>query len=103
VDLDGVSVMVQATTDEFPQAAPLDGYVTSWKIEESAGARNFHREAKVRRYVRTSGARYGVVDLHLSHPNKREIGPTVTVKSYVNPSGSRNLEYGPRKVAGTGK
>jgi Carboxypeptidase regulatory-like domain len=101
--IDGVSLMVQATTDEFPQTAPLDGYVSSWKIQQRAGARNFHREAKVRLYVRTSGARYGVVDLHLSHPHKQEIGPTLSVKSYVNPSGSRNLEYDPRKVAGTGK
>ena len=100
--VDGVNATVRATTDEFPQSAPTDAYVPSWKTEQKADAENFQREGKVRLYVRTSGGRYAVADLQLSHPNKREIGPTLSVKSYLNPSGSRNLEYDPTKTAKAG-
>ena len=100
--VDGVNATVRATSDEFPQSAPTDAYVPSWKTEQKADAENFQREGKVRLYVRTSGGRYAVADLQLSHPNKREIGPTLSVKSYLNPSGSRNLEYDPTKTAKAG-
>ena len=93
---------VQPTSDEFPQSAPTDAYVTSWKTEGKADAESFQREGKIRLYVRTDGGRYAVVDLQLSHPNKREIGPTLSVKSYLNPSGSLNLEYDPGKTAKAG-
>ena len=100
--VDGVNAMVRATTDEFPQSAPTEAYVSSWKTEQRANAENFRQEGKVRLYVHTSGGRYAVVNLQLSHPNKREIGPTLSVKSYLNPSGSRNLEYDPAKTVMAG-
>ena len=70
--------------------------------EERADAENANTRGKFALTFRTSGGRYAVVDLQLSHPNKREIGPTLSVKSYLNPSGSRNLEYDPSKVAKAG-
>jgi hypothetical protein len=96
--VDGVNAMLRPTTDEFPQVAPVDGYLASWNTQETAMAKSFQREGTVRLYVRTNDGRYGVVDLQLSHPNDRKIGPTLRVNSYVNPSGSRNLEYDPSKV-----
>lgn len=100
--VEGVKAAVQLTTEEFPQSAPADAYVPSWKIEEKADAEDFRRQGTVRLYVRTGNGRYAVVDLQLSHPNKREIGPTLSVKSYLNPSGSRNLEYDPSKTVKAG-
>ena len=54
--IDGVGAMVQTTTDEFPQAAPTDGYVPSWKLHQKADTKNFQREGKVRLYVQTTWA-----------------------------------------------
>lgn len=100
--VDGVEAAVQPTTDEFPQFAPMSAYVPTWKIEEKADAESFRQTGQVRLYVHTNSGRYAVVDLQLSHPNKRELGPTLNVKSYLNPSGSRNLEYDPSKTASAG-
>lgn len=100
--VDGVKATVRPTTDEFPQSAPTDAYVPSWKTEEKADAENFQRERKIRLYVHTTAGCYAVVDLQLSHPNKREIGPTFRVKSFLNPKpGSRNMEFDPAKVVKT--
>jgi hypothetical protein len=91
--VEGINAMVQVTTDEFPQFAPTDGYLPSWGIEQKSDAKNFQRRAHVRLYLRTRDNRYGRVDLDLSHPNAREVGPTLSARSYLNPSGSRNLEF----------
>jgi len=96
--VEGVNAAVQATADEFTQIAPNDGYMPSWKIEQKSDAENFQRQAQVRLYLRTGDNRYGRVDLELSHPNAREVGPNLSAKSYFNPSGSRNLEFDPAKV-----
>jgi hypothetical protein len=96
--VEGVNTALQVTTDEFPQLAPAAGYVPSWTIGQKADEESFQRQAQVRLYLRTRDNRYGRVDLELSHPNAREVGPTLSAKSYLNPSGSRNLEYDPAKV-----
>lgn len=97
--VDGFKATVQPTSDEFPQIAPADAYLPSWKTEGKANAENFKRQGKVRLYVRTSDDRFAVVDLALSHPNAREVGPTLSVKSFLNTTpGSLNLEFDPAKV-----
>jgi hypothetical protein len=96
--VEGVNTTLQVTTDEFPQIAPTDGYVQSSTIGQKADEERFQRQAQVRLYLRTRENHYGRVDLELSHPNAREVGPTLSAKSYLNPSGSRNLEYDPAKV-----
>lgn len=91
--VEGVHATVQPTTDEFPQMAPVDAYVSSWSTEQKSNATNFQRSVEIRLYVHTGGECYALVDLQLSHPNLRDIGPTLVVKSLLNPTGSRNLEH----------
>lgn len=97
--VEGINAAVRVTAEEFPQLAPADKYVPLWKTEQKATTEPFQRQAQVQFYLRTEGDRYGRVDLGLSHPNAREVGPTLSVKSFLNPTpGSRNLEFDPAKV-----
>ncbi|MFZ4774283.1 MAG: carboxypeptidase-like regulatory domain-containing protein [Terrimicrobiaceae bacterium] len=97
--VEGIHIAVRVTDEEFPQLAPDDKYVPSWDIDQKATTEHFQRQAHVQFYLRTEGGCHGRVALGLSHPNAREVGPTLSVKSFLNPKpGSRNLEFDPAKV-----
>lgn len=96
--VEGVKAGVRLTDDEFPQLAPEGGYTGQWQTAQSATAERFQQCAQARLYVQTADGRYAVVDLELSQPNRWDMGPSVGVKSSLNPSGSRNLEFDPGKV-----
>lgn len=87
------------TKEEFAQLAPEEGYVISWEVSHTADAQPFRRSAQVRFFVRLAEDCYARVEILLSHPNLRSEGPNLTVNSFLNPSGSRNLEYDPAKQA----
>lgn len=89
----GVSATIRQTTDEFPQNAPSDGYAEEWEASGSATSPKFQWNCSARLYFRTSDGHFGWVDVELMQPNARELGPKLMVTSYLNPSGSRNVEY----------
>jgi hypothetical protein len=95
---EGVNAAIQATSDEFAQMAPPSGYAKQWEASETADAEKFQQNGNVRLYIQTTDNRYAVVDLELRQPNLRDLGPSLGVKSFLNPkAGSRNLEYDPEK------
>lgn len=96
--VEAVKSVLQESKDEFAQLAPEEGYTNSWQISETANTQPFPRSAQVRFYVRTADGRFARVDLELTHPNLRSVGPSLTINSFLNPSGSRNLEYDRKKV-----
>jgi len=95
--VEGVNSNLRPTDDEFAQMAPKEGYTSQWQVSQSAKAERFMQVAKTRLYTLTSDGRYAVVDLYYVQSNRRDSGPFLTVKSLLNPSGSRNLEYDPEK------
>jgi hypothetical protein len=95
--VEAVNGGLQETKDEFAQLAPENGYVGSWQMSEAATMQPFRRGAKADFYVRTADNHYARVDIELSHPNSRSAGPNLRVSSFLNPSGSRNLEFDPAK------
>lgn len=97
--VEAVNGALLETKDEFAQVAPEWGYEPSWEISQAADAQPFRQNAQARFYVRTAADRYARVDLEVAHPNSRSLGPRVSVGSFLNPSGSRNLEHDPSKQA----
>ena len=95
--IDGVHAALQATDEELAFLAPEGGYVPAWEMSRSAQDSDSRQSPEVRLYLRTADGRYGLVDLRLRQPKARDMGPTLYVKSWLNPSGSRNLEFDPNK------
>jgi hypothetical protein len=87
------------TKDEFAQIAPEEGYVPMWETSQASTPQPFEQSGQARFYVRTTDNRFARVDVELVHPNSRALGPRLTINSFLNPSGSRNLEYDPSKQA----
>lgn len=85
--------IIEASSDESIFRAPEAGYsplVEYPKMEQKRGIprRSF--------YVKTSDGKYGRIELELYYDDN---GPNARcfIKAYLNPSGSRNLEYDPAK------
>lgn len=93
--VEGVNSTLSAIADEFPQLAPEDGYVPSWETSQAASAPSFEQTGHARFYVRTAANTYARVEVEVAHPNARSLGPRITVNSFLNPSGSRNVDYDP--------
>jgi hypothetical protein len=80
--------------EEFPFLAPEEGYQpvlrASMKAEDPEWVGFFRRKC----YFKTrDGANYGRVDFEM-HPFPKRSSPRVQIREYyLNPAGSRNLEY----------
>jgi hypothetical protein len=101
--VEAVNAALQEHKDEFPQLAPTEGYIGEWQTSGSAVDEPFNQTSKVRLYIRSNDNRYARTDVELMHPNLRDMGPKLIIKSFFNPSGSRNLEYDPAKEIKPGK
>lgn len=85
--------IIEASPDDPLYRAPEAGYSPSLaypKVEQKQGV---PRRAF---YLKTSDGKYGRIELELYYDDD---GPSARclVKAYLNPSGSRNLEYDPAK------
>ena len=83
--------------DAYPNEAPGDGYEGQYTIEMPANSKEWKSSVTRNFYVKArSGKLYARVSLKIIADY--EPPPTkVTMEVYVNPAGSRNLEYDPRK------
>lgn len=97
--VEAVNGALVETKDEFAQVAPEEGYMPAWETSQAANAQSFRKNGQAKFYVRTTDNRFAMVNVELAHPNLRSVGPRLTVNSFLNPSGSRNLEYDPSKQA----
>jgi hypothetical protein len=77
--------------DEFLYLAPAEGYQTPYRLEFTSSQTNWTGLVKQEFYVRSrGGAVYGRLDVEvIADYNDKSV---FSVKSVVNPSGSRNLE-----------
>ncbi len=75
------------TDEEFPFDAPENGYQPSIVIDMPATNQNWIGDLRTKFYVQLPNGNYGRIDFYLLSYNG-----VFTVKSWVNPTGSRNLE-----------
>jgi hypothetical protein len=80
------------TCEEFAFQAPENGYQPSIVIDMPATNQNWRSEVRSKYYIRLPDGKYGRTDFYLLPYNG-----VFTVQSFINPSGSRNLEYDPSK------
>ena len=85
--------------DAYPNEAPADGYEAQFTIEMPANSKEWQSSVTRSFYVKArDGKLYARLTLRITADY--EPPPTgVTLEAWVNPSGSRNLEYDPAKQA----
>ena len=91
--VEAVNGGLQETKEEFAHLAPETGYVAAREISHTINEQPFRGSAQMRLYVRTAD-KYARVDINVVHPNSRSLGPRLSINSFLNPAGSRNLEPG---------
>lgn len=80
------------SSDEFMFMAPDSGYQSSIAIHELAGASDYVRRVSRNYYVRLAdGTTYGRINVDI-RPQYNDEG-AIDLTLYLNPNGSRNLEY----------
>jgi len=87
------------TKDSFMYLAPEQGYISEWKHDVDPVTTNWSAKAEVIFYLKSrAGKNHARVQLAVySDTHLPNAGVGVTIKSWLNPSGSRNLEYDPNK------
>jgi len=76
--------------------APVTGYQNALQIEQKQENPDYQREARLQCYVRLAdGKTYGRIEANVLPKYNNDAA--IDLKIYVNPSGSRNLEYDPAK------
>jgi len=86
------------STQEQMYRAPVDGYQSQIVIHMSADDPQWTDMKDIAVYLKLRGGKYyGRVQVELSVGSDRPTTP-VYVRSFVNPNGSRNLEYDPMQV-----
>jgi len=76
------------TDEEFNFEAPITGYKSPIEIEIPASTENWQGELRQKYFIQLADGNYGRFELYLLARNG-----VFTVQSFINPSGSRNLEY----------
>ena len=81
------------TTDLFMNEAPDEGYEPSWNISFKKGAGGFLHRIEKHFYLKSrSGKSYSKV-IMIFWPYYRADADAIEIKAWVNPNGSRNLQY----------
>lgn len=78
---------------EFNFEAPEDGYVTSEEIEMPHNTQKWSKNFTEEYFLKLSGNRYARMKFRITSDRNQ----FASVTSYLNPSGSRNLEFDPNK------
>ena len=83
------------SVDDLMFEAPEGGYQPSWTHELSGKEPSYTVDKGIRFYLKTSDGKYAAVKADITHMGVPEA--EVNVLAYVNPSGSRNLQYDAKK------
>lgn len=81
---------LKATDDEFPYLAPEDGYEESHEIDMPQSSGNWRSEIQTQYFLKLSNGAYGRISFRLLADNG-----VFRLNSFINPTGSRNLEFDP--------
>lgn len=96
VQIDGTEMELLETKDEVVYQAPTTGYVPAWNFAQKAGEESYVRKVNPKFYLKSrDGSIYGRIEMDLTSNYRDKFG--VRIRYWLNPSGSRNLEYDPAK------
>lgn len=82
--------------DEFMVMAPAGGYQPQWTFNQKVNDKSYQTQAQVKFYVKTGDGKYARVEMRIIPEYNEAAAADLTV--YLNPSGSRNLEFDPQKT-----
>jgi hypothetical protein len=86
-----------ANSDLYPYEAPETGYASTFDISVSKDAPNWTQRLTKAYYFRTARGEYGRMNIDLTTDSERPEGTGISIAAWINPSGSRNLEWDPAK------
>jgi hypothetical protein len=81
--------------EELMFEAPEKGYQSAWRDESGPHDPAYAVAKTVRFYLKTAEGKYAAIRAEIIHMNRPEA--EIKISAYVNPSGSRNLQYDPSK------
>ena len=81
------------TTDMYPYEAPAGGYQPSFDFSEEKAAPNWTQRLTKTFYFQNTKGNFGRVTIDLTADSERPQGTGVTIEAWLNPSGSRDLEF----------
>lgn len=88
---------VYETTDTFMNMAPESGYSRTWDITLNKHAHDYKRELEKHFYIKSrSGKAYSKVKMRFLPYYKDDVD-VIEIEAWLNPNGSRNLQYDPSK------
>jgi len=88
---------ISETSDLFMNEAPNQGYVTSWGISLKKDSLDFQKEIERNFYLKSrNGNAYSKVKMRFIPYYKDDVD-VIEIKAWLNPNGSRNLQYDSRK------
>ena len=97
VQIEGIYVdLIDEANDPFMYQAPESGYQSLWSYAQRAGEPKYKREASPKFYLRArDGSMYGRVEMRIMADSRT--GYSVQMQYWLNPFGSRNVEYDKNK------
>jgi len=88
--------LIEETNDPFMYQAPESGYQSSWSYAQQAGEPKYKREVHSKFYLKSQdGSMYGRMNMDILVGGRD--GPAIEIHYWLNPFGSRNLEYDKNK------
>ncbi len=75
--------------------APVSGYFSQWNFSQQAGQQDYTREINPKFYLKNHDNVYGRIEVQIISDYNQ--GICVRIRYWLNPTGSRNLEYDPAK------
>jgi len=88
--------IIESQGEIFMNEAPESGYELVWSKAYAKGTEGFTDEGRKKFYFR-SGNNYGRLEVNYVAYYKKGIAGILRIKYWINPNGSRNLQYDPAK------
>lgn len=96
IEMDGGGMV--ETSDLYPYEAPAGGYQPTYNLSEAKDAPSWTQRLTKTFYVQNKKGGYGRVTIDLTTDSERPQGTGIAIEAWVNPSGSRDLEFDPEKA-----
>ncbi len=97
VSLEAISGGLIETMDVFMNEAPEAGYSSSWSMDYKKNASNYKRKTSWEKfYLKSRNRLYIRLEMEII-PYFNDKEAAIDMKIWMNPNGSRNLQYDPKK------
>jgi hypothetical protein len=86
------------TSDLYPYEAPESGYQPTFDLSVAKDAPSWTQRLTKTFYVQNAKGDYGRVTIDLTTDSERPQGTGIAIEAWLNPSGSRDLEFDPAQL-----